>query len=121
MANIAMTTLSSKLISNEKELFAKMCLRAVKRLEGSDNLLLINIIKKPGGQLRESYLCDGFILEKKIFKGCETRIENPKIMVTNTSLELDKLKLHGVTVRTKSLQNVKEIEAAERAKISKKM
>lgn len=42
-------------------------------------------------------------------------------MVTNTSLELDKLRLHRVTVRSHSLMNVKEIEAAEKAKITKKI
>lgn len=49
MLNIAKTTLYSKLVTHEKEHFAKICVEAVKRLEGSINLLLINILKKPGG------------------------------------------------------------------------
>ena len=36
---------------------------------GSGNLEAIHIIKKPGGALRESYLDEGYILDKKIGVG----------------------------------------------------
>ena len=36
------------------------------RLKGSTDLDAIHIIKKAGGGLRESYLDEGFILDKKI-------------------------------------------------------
>jgi T-complex protein 1 subunit beta len=59
-----MTTLSSKLLKSERELF--------------------KIIKKPGGCLSDSYLADGFILQKSISTGCARFKENPKIMIANT-------------------------------------
>ena len=38
-------------------------------LAGSGNLEAIHIIKKPGGALRESFLDEGYILDKKIGVG----------------------------------------------------
>ena len=44
-----------------------MAVDAVMRLKANASSLdLIHILKKPGGCLRDSYLDDGFILEKKI-------------------------------------------------------
>lgn len=62
--NIARTTISSKLLNYEKEHFAKLAVDAVLRLKGSLNLELIQIIQKPGKTLKDSYLDEGFILEK---------------------------------------------------------
>ena len=54
--NIARTTLSSKVLTNEKEHFARLAVDAVLRLDGSTNLDSIFIIKKSGGSLRDSFL-----------------------------------------------------------------
>jgi len=51
---------------------------AVLRLKGSSNLDYIQLIKKTGGSIKDSYLADGFILEKSISVGCPRRIENAK-------------------------------------------
>ncbi|XP_022858259.1 T-complex protein 1 subunit beta-like [Olea europaea var. sylvestris] len=56
---IAMTTLSSKILSQDKEHFAKLTVDAVMRLKGSTNLESIQIIKKPGGSLKDSFLDEG--------------------------------------------------------------
>ena len=66
LLNIAKTTLSSKLVLYEKSHFADLAVDAVLRLKGSDNLDYIQIIKKSGGSLRDSYLADGFVLDKKV-------------------------------------------------------
>jgi T-complex protein 1 subunit beta len=63
--SVACTTLSSKILSSEKEFFAKLAVDAVLRLKGSTNLEAIHLIKKAGGSLRDSFLDEGFILEKK--------------------------------------------------------
>lgn len=84
LKNIAMTTLSSKLLKSERELFSNLAVDSVLRLNFSGNLDYIKIIKKPGGTLADSYLADGLVLEKTIATGCERRKENPKIMVANT-------------------------------------
>jgi len=65
LMNIARTTISSKLLTYEKEHFAKLVVDAVLKLNGSRNLSQIQIIKKLGGSLKDSYLDDGFILEKQ--------------------------------------------------------
>ena len=49
LMNIAMTTLSSKILSQDKEHFASLAVDAVMRLKGSTNLESIQIIKKLGG------------------------------------------------------------------------
>ena len=70
MINIAKTTLSSKLVTHEKEKFSKMVVDAVLRIGDNPSLDLIHVIKKPGATLADSYLDDGFILEKIISVGC---------------------------------------------------
>lgn len=71
LKNIALTTLSSKLLKSERERFADLAVDSVLRLKGSGNLDYIKILKKAGGTLSDSYLAEGFILEKKIAIGCE--------------------------------------------------
>ena len=62
LLNIARTTLSSKVLSQDKEHFATLAVDAVLRLKGSTNLNNIQIIKKAGGKLVDSYLDEGNIL-----------------------------------------------------------
>lgn len=57
--HVSRTTLSSKLLTHEKDRFAALAVEAVLRLRGSGNLDYIQIIKKPGGSLKESYLEEG--------------------------------------------------------------
>ncbi|EED84400.1 predicted protein, partial [Postia placenta Mad-698-R] len=64
--NIARTTLSSKVLSQDKEYFANLAVDAVLRLKGSTDLDHIQIIKKVGEKLTDSYLDEGFILDKTI-------------------------------------------------------
>merc|ERR1711871_707612 len=91
LMEIARTTLSSKLVLYEKEHFAKLAVDAVLRLKGSDNLDYIQLLKKPGGQLGDSYLAEGFVLDKKIGIGQPKRLEKAKVMVANTAMETDKM------------------------------
>jgi T-complex protein 1 subunit beta len=121
LLNIANTTLSSKLLTDDREHFAQLAVDAVLRLDGVNNLDYIKIIKKPGGTMRDSFLAEGFILEKQISTGCPRRKENPKIMVCDTSMDYDKIKIFGSKVRTDSMQKVAEIEEAEKAKMKKKV
>jgi T-complex protein 1 subunit beta len=59
LENIARTTLSSKVLSQDKNYFAKLVVDAILRLKGSTNLENIQIIKKVGGRLVDSYLDEG--------------------------------------------------------------
>ncbi|CAN6806366.1 unnamed protein product [Brassica oleracea] len=121
LMKIAMTTLCSKILSQDKEHFAEMAVDAVFRLKGSTNLEAIQIIKKPGGSLRDSFLDEGFILDKKIGIGQPKRIENAKILVANTAMDTDKVKIYGARVRVDSMTKVAEIEGAEKEKMKDKV
>lgn len=56
--------------------------------------------------LQESFLDEGFILDKKIGVGQPKRIENAKILVANTAMDTDKIKIYGARVRVDSMQKV---------------
>lgn len=121
LLEIAKTTLSSKLLLHEKELFAKLAVDAVLRLQGSPNLNYIQVLKVPGASLRDSYLDEGFLLAKTPGLGQPTRIQNAKILIANTSMDTDKIKMYGSRVKVDSLTAVADIEAAEKLKMKNKV
>lgn len=121
LLNIARTTLSSKVLSQDKDYFAKLAVDAVLRLKGSTNLENIQIIKKLGGKLTDSYLDEGFILDKKLAPNSIKRLENAKIMIANTSMDTDKIKVFGARVRVEGTSKLAEIERAEREKMKAKV
>lgn len=59
LIKIAKTTLSSKILSQHKDFFAELCVNAVLRLKSSGNLDAIQIIKKQGSTLADSFLDEG--------------------------------------------------------------
>jgi len=120
LMNIAKTTLSSKILAGEKEFFAKLCVDAVLRLQGSTDLDAIHIIKKAGGSLKDSYLEEGFILEKRIGVGQPKRLENATILIANTPMDTDKVKIFGSKVKATSTSEVAAIEQAERQRMMAK-
>jgi len=120
LLQIARTTLSSKLLTHEKEHFATLAVDAVLRLQGSGNLDYIQIIKIPGGRLSDSYLEAGFLLRKMPGVGQPTKIKNAKILLANTSMDTDKIKIWGSRVKVDALSKVAEIEEAEKDKMRRK-
>ena len=48
------------------------------------------------------------------------RIENAKILVANTAMDTDKIKIYGARVRVDSMAKVADIEAAEKDKMREK-
>jgi len=117
LLNIARTTLSSKLLNVEKDHFAALAVDAVLRLKGSGNLDHIQLIKKPGESLRDSFLEEGFVLDKSFGVGQPRRIENARILIANTPMDTDKIKIYGSRVRVDSMLKVAEIEEAEKDKM----
>ena len=120
LMNIARTTLSSKLLNTEKDHFAKLAVDAVLRIKDNGNLDYIQVIKKPGGTLSDSYLEDGFVMDKQFGIGQPRKIENAKILIANTPMDTDKIKIYGSRVRVDSFNKVAEIEEAEKEKMKKK-
>ena len=62
--------------------------------QGSGNIEAIQIIKKLGGGLRDSYLDEGFLLDKKVGVNQPKRVENAKILIGNTPMDADKIKVN---------------------------
>jgi T-complex protein 1 subunit beta len=127
LLEIASTTLSSKLLSYEKDHFAQLAVNAVMRLGNlsssvdKNNLAHIQVLKKAGGSLRDSYLEDGFLLDKVPGTGQPRRVEKAKILLANTSMDTDKIKIYGSRVKVDSLDTVAAIEQAEREKMRTKV
>ncbi|KAG9016998.1 T-complex protein 1 subunit beta [Tulasnella sp. JGI-2019a] len=119
--NIARTTLSSKVLSQDKNYFANLAVDAVLRLQGSTDLEHIQIIKKVGGKLTDSYLDEGFILDKSISVQCPKRLEKAKILIANTSMDTDKIKIFGARVKVDGTGKLAELERAEREKMKAKV
>lgn len=120
LLNIARTTLSSKILTADKDHFAELAVTAIMRLKGTGNLESIHIIKKPGGALKDSFLDEGFILDKKIGVGQPHRITDAKVLIANTPMDTDKIKIYGARVRVDSMAKVADIEAAEKNKMKEK-
>ncbi|PNS20528.1 hypothetical protein CAC42_5978 [Sphaceloma murrayae] len=118
---IARTTLSSKVLSQDRQYFAELAVDAVLRMKGSTDLTHIQIIKKAGGKLSDSYLDSGFILDKKFGVNQPKRVENAKILVANTAMDTDKVKIFGARIKVESTGKLAELEKAEREKMRQKV
>lgn len=118
---IAKTALSSKIISQSKECFSKICVDAILRIKETCNLDSIQIIKKLGGALEDTFLDDGFILDKTPGHGQPRRIENAKILIANTPMDTDKIKVFSSRVKVDSIAKVAELELAEKEKMRDKV
>ena len=69
-----------------------------------------------------STICfSGFILKKRIGQNQPKRIENARIMVANTPMDADKVKVFGSKVKVDSIKKVAEIEEAEKQKMKDKV
>ncbi|ESW98620.1 hypothetical protein KL918_001988 [Ogataea parapolymorpha] len=121
LINIAKTTLSSKILSQDKEYFAKLAVDAILRLGGSTNLDRIQIIKKAGGKLSDSFLDEGFILDKRIGVGQPKTLKNAKILIANTSMDTDKVKIFGAKFKVDATSKLAELERAEKEKMKAKV
>lgn len=121
LLNIARTTLSSKILQQHKDLYSNLAVDAVLRLKGKCNLDAIQIIKKLGGSLADSYLDEGFLLDKKPGINQPKRVENAKILIANTSMDTDKIKVFGSRVKVDSVAKVAELELAEKEKMKEKV
>lgn len=121
LLKVARTTLSSKLLTHHREHFAELAVNAILRLKGSGNLDAIQIIQKLGGTLSDSYLDEGFLLDKKIGVNQPNRIENAKILIANTPMDADKIKIFGSKIRVDAISKIADLEIAEKEKMKKKV
>merc|ERR1712012_866369 len=120
LLNIARTTLSSKILTTHKDFFSNMAVDAVLRLKSSGNLEAIQITKVRGGTLEDSFLDEGFLLNKKPGVRQPKRIENAKILIGNTPMDTDKIKVFGSRVKVDAVSKVADLELAEKEKMKDK-
>lgn len=111
--NLVRTTLNSKVLSECLELFVDICVRAVDRV---DDIQFIEIIKTEG-ELSESTLVDGFVLDSSV----EVELVSPRIIVANTSLDYDKIKIMSSKINVNSISELTQIEQAEKDKMMSKV
>ena len=63
----------------------------------------------------------GFLLNKKVGMHQPQRIENAKILIANTPMDTDKIKVFGSRVKVERVSQVAEIELAEKEKMKDKV
>jgi len=97
LKKVAMTSMASKLVSENKEYLADLAVEAILKItqkteEGyKASLDDIKVDKKAGESMVETRLIEGVILDKEVVhSGMPKRIENAKIALLNAPLEIEK-------------------------------
>jgi thermosome len=98
LSKVAMTSMASKFVSNDSEVLSTLLVNALlqiveKNAEGNyavdiDN---VKVEKKTGRSVKDTSFIKGIILDKEVVhSGMPKRIENAKIALVNSSLEIEK-------------------------------
>jgi T-complex protein 1 subunit eta len=112
----AQTSLNSKIISNYKEFFGDMVVKAVEHLEDDLDKSLIGIKKVTGGSVTDSKLIEGVAFRKTFsyagFEQQPKKFQNPKIVLLNLELEL-KAERENAEVRLENPDDFQKVVDAE--------
>ena len=102
LRNIAMTAMMSKSISGSREHMAKLAVEAIRTIteERDGNLKAdldnIQIVKKQGGSLEDTEMIRGIIVDKEpVHSAMPKKIENAKIALVNSALEIKKTEVEA--------------------------
>ncbi|MEB3760373.1 MAG: TCP-1/cpn60 chaperonin family protein [Desulfurococcales archaeon] len=97
LKKIALTSLNSKAVGEAADYFADIAVEAIKTIvekRGDKYYVDLNnvqIIKKHGGSLRDTKLIKGIVIDKEVVHpDMPRRVENAKIAVLDTPLEIEK-------------------------------
>lgn len=71
--------------------------------------------------MTDSFLDGGFLLEKRPGLNQPKRIEKARILIANTPMDTDKVKVFGTRVKVDSVAKVAELELAEKEKMKDKV
>ena len=71
--------------------------------------------------LKVSYFRVGFLLNKAPGQHQPKRVENARILIANTPMDTDKIKVFGSRVKVERVSQVAEIELAEKEKMKDKV
>jgi len=118
LLDAVMSTLSSKVVKEEREKFAKLAIKAVASVadfERKDlDLEQIKIIKKVGSTMDKSNLVEGVVIDKGFshIQMCRS-LENPKIAILTCPFEPPKIK----TNHKLELSNAEDYKAMQRYEV----
>ncbi len=97
LKKIAVTSLNSKAVQGARERLAEIAVEAVTKVAEKRgdkwyvDLDTVQIIKKHGGSLLDTMLVEGVVLDKEVVHpGMPKRVENAKIVLLDTPLEIEK-------------------------------
>jgi len=100
LKQIAVTSMSSKSVSFNREMLGEIAVKAITAVaekKGAGyyvDLDNVQMIKKQGGQMSDTSLIEGVIVDKeKVHSGMPTRVENPKIALLDAALEIKKTEI----------------------------
>ena len=100
LIKIAKTSMQSKLISEDGDPLSKVVVRAVMSIAAKKaekftvDLENIKVEKKAGGSIQDTSLIKGIVLDKEVVhSGMPTRIQNAKIALFNSALEIEKTEI----------------------------
>ena len=93
----AMTSMASKLVAEHREYLADLAVKAILQVAEKEagkykaDVDDIKVEKKPGESVRETKLINGIVLDKEVVhSGMPKRVENPKIALLDSALEIEK-------------------------------
>jgi T-complex protein 1 subunit alpha len=116
LRNVAKTSMSSKLIGPEHDLFAKMCVKAVQHVRlstGKVPIKNINISMAHGKSTLDSEFFDGYVLRmSRVSQQMPIRVDNPVIACLDFNLNKFRLAM-GVQVLVNDPKNLEKIRKRE--------
>jgi len=93
----AMTSMASKLVAEHRGYLADLSVKAILQVAEKEagkykaDVDDIKVEKKPGKSVRETKLINGIVLDKEVVhSGMPKRVENPKIALLDSVLEIEK-------------------------------
>jgi archaeal chaperonin len=100
LRRVAVTSMSSKSVSFNRDLLADIAVKAVQAVAEKHekgymvDLDDIQLVKKQGGSITDSQLIEGVIVDKeKVHSGMPSRVETPKIALLDAALEIKKTEI----------------------------
>jgi thermosome len=98
LKNAAMTCMSSKIVSESKDMLAEICINAIKSVaEKGENgkwtadIEKVQIQKKEGDSMDDTRLIKGIILDKEVVSpGMPKSVNDAKILLLQSALEIEK-------------------------------
>ena len=100
LLKIAITSMQSKLISEDSDVLSKVVVDAILKIATkkaetySVDLENIKVEKKAGGSITDTQIIKGIVLDKEVVhSGMPTKIEKAKIALLNSALEIEKTEM----------------------------